>query len=126
MRRVVRYTISKESYEDMIKAGRFNPCLEITFWDKHGKHTHKLQTGYEDYIHVFRECGETFVLSQNHRLDYIGLEMFKSDTKTGSIFLQEYTAKEVLGRMDLAPFTIIRRIMNYFLCLLYPDMYQAN
>jgi hypothetical protein len=52
--------------------------------------------------------------------------MFKSDTKTGSIFLHEYTAKEVLGSMDLAPFTIIRRLMNYFLGLLSPDMYQAN
>jgi len=98
----------------MVKAGSYNPCLEISFRDKHGKHTHKLQAGYEDEIHVFKEGEETFVLSQNHRLDYIGLELFKRDTKTGSIFLQEYTAIEVLGRMDLAPFTIIRRLVNYF------------
>ena len=114
MRRVARYTISKESYEDMEKAGSYNLCLEISFRDKSGFHTHKLQAGYEDDIHVFRDNGETFVLSQNQRLDYIGLEMFKSNAKIGSIFLQEYTAKDVLGRLDLAPGTIIRRLLNYF------------
>ena len=114
MRKVIKYSISKESYEDMLKTGAYNPCLEITFWDKHGKHTHKLQSGYEDDIHVFRENSATFVLSQNHRLGYVGLEIFKSNRKTGSLFLQEFTAKDVLGRIDLAPCTIIHRLMNYF------------
>ena len=116
MRRVVRYTISKESYDDMVKSGSYNPCLEITLRDKHGKHIHKLQAGYEDEIHVFKEGEEIFVLSLNNRLMYVGLEIFKRDMKTGSIFLQEYTVKDVLGRMDLAPFTIIRRLVNYFYC----------
>ena len=114
MRRVPRYTISKESYNDMNKAGRYNPCLEITFRDKHGKHTHKLQAGYEDYINVFRENGETFVLSQNHRLGYVGLELFQRDRKAGTLFFQNSTALDVLGNMDLAPFTIIQRLLNCF------------
>ena len=29
-----------------------------------------------------------------------------------------YTAKDLLGKIDLAPFTIIRRLTKYFLCVL--------
>jgi len=33
MRKVKNYTISKESFKGMLKAGRLNPCLEISFKD---------------------------------------------------------------------------------------------
>ena len=117
MRRVARYTILKESYDDMKKAGRYNPCLEITFRDKSGFHTHKFQAGYEDDIHVFRKNGGTFVLSQNHRLEYVGLELFQGDSQTATLFFQNGAARDVLGKMDLAPFTIIRWLLNY----IYPN-----
>ena len=52
MRRIRNYSISKESTEDMIQAKRFNLCLEITFRDRCGQHTHKLLAGYDDDLDI--------------------------------------------------------------------------
>ena len=52
MRRVYSHTIRKESYEDQIAAGRWNPGFEIVFRDRRGKHTHKISAGNSDVIHV--------------------------------------------------------------------------
>ena len=116
MRRVNNYRIAKESFEDMCTATRFHPCLEITFRDRTGEHTHKLSAGYSDDISVYREHGETFVLSQNPGLGYIGLEVFMAEEQTGDIFLEAHRITEILGRDNLAPFTIIRRLRDY-LCV---------
>lgn len=113
MRRIKNYNISKESFDDMCRAKRFNQCLEITFRDKIGKHTHKISAGYSDDINVYRKYDETFVLSQNTRLGYVGLEIFKGNSQTGDIFLENESMMTILGRDDLAPFTIIRRLMKY-------------
>ena len=113
MRAIKNYTISKESFEDMRKAKRFNPCLEITFQDKKGVHHYKLSAGYEDDIYVYREHQQTFILTQNHRLGYVGLEVFEDDGKAGDIFLEAHQVSDVLGRDDLAPFTIIRRLRDF-------------
>ena len=113
MRKITNYNISKESIEDMVTAKRFNPCLQITFRDSSGAHTHKLSAGYEDEIHVYREHWDTFVLTQNFRLGYVGLEVFNGNDSIGDIFLQGDDVTEILGKDDLAPFTIIRRLKDY-------------
>jgi hypothetical protein len=113
VRKVKKYKISKESFEDMCKAKRFNPCLEISFRDKKGIHQHKISAGYDDDIYVYREHQQTFILTQNPRLGYVGLEVFEGDAKSGDIFLQPHQVTEVLGRDDLAPFTIVRRLSYY-------------
>ena len=113
MRRIRNYSISKESTEDMIQAKRFNPCLEITFRDRSGQHTHKLSAGYDDDLDLYREGPETYVLTTNSRMGYIGLEIFEGADKTGEIFLEEYQVIETLGREDLAPFNAIKRLREY-------------
>ena len=113
MRKVKKYTISKESFEDMCKAKRFNPCLKITFRDKNGIHHHKLSAGYDDDIYVYREHQQTFILTQNPRLGYVGLEVFEGHVKSGDIFLEALQVIEVLARDGLAPFTMIGRLRNY-------------
>jgi hypothetical protein len=113
MTRVKNYSITKESTDEMIAAGRFNPCLQIIFRDRHGIHRHKLSAGYADDIHVYREAGLTCVLSINSGLGYIGLETFEGSQPAGDIFLQEDQVVETLGRTDLAPFTIIRWLMEF-------------
>jgi len=115
MRRINKFTINKESTEDMIKAGRFNSSLEITFRDKTGKHTHKLSGGYDDTLDIYREGLETFILSTNSRLGYVGLEVFEGAEKTGSIFLESHQVKEVLGRCNLAPFNVIKRLREHII-----------
>jgi hypothetical protein len=112
MRRVNHYTICKEFVEDMTAAGRFNPCLEITFRDRSGAYTHKLSAGYDDDLHVYRESGLIFVLSLNNRLGYVGLEVFSGANPAGEIFLQGDQVTETLGRNDVAPFTAIRRLID--------------
>ena len=107
MRRVTSYSIEKESFKDMIEARRFNPCLEISFRDRKGKHTQKLSAG--------REGEHTFVLCQNPRLGYIGLEVFVGEEQTGNIFIEQHQVIEVLGRHELVPHTIIRRLKEYVL-----------
>lgn len=113
MRRVKNYDIRKESYKDMHEAGRYNPCLEITFRDKTGIHTHKISAGHSDDIEVYREFDETYVLAQNRSLGYVGLEIFSGADTAGDMFLQGDSVNEVLGRDDLAPFTIVRRMRKY-------------
>jgi hypothetical protein len=113
MRRVHRFTIRKETHSDMIYAGRYNRCLEITYRDRSGRHTHKLSAGYSDDIDVYRDGSDTYVLSSNPTLGYIGLEVFDGPDKTGEIFVQQEQVKEVLGRDDLAPFNAIKRLREY-------------
>ena len=113
MRKVHNYKIKKESIQEMHKARRWNPCLEITFRDKTGIHIHKLRAGYQDDIHVYRANGTTFVLTTNPYLGYVGLEVFKGSEQAGDLFLEYHNLIEVLGRCDLAPFTMIRRLREY-------------
>jgi hypothetical protein len=113
MRRVHRYSIAKEDYWEMLHAGRYNPCLQITYRDRFGKHTHKLSAGYWDDIDVYREGSETYILSSNPKLGYVGLEIFEGAEKQGEIFLQEEQVKDVLGRDDLAPFNAIKRLREH-------------
>ncbi len=115
MRRVINFSINKESTDDMIKAGRFNTCLEITFRDRSGQYTHKLSAGADDVLDIYREGLETFVLSTNSRLGYVGLEIFEGPEKQGSIVLQGHQAKDVLGRDDLAPFNTIKRLVEHIM-----------
>ena len=111
--RKVDFAIRKESFDDMRKAGRFNPSLEITFRDKHGTHTHKLGAGYCDDITVYRESSQTYVLTQNSRLGYVALDTFEGPDRTSELFIEPHQIPETIGRDDLAPFTIIRRLLPY-------------
>ncbi|WP_155320843.1 hypothetical protein [Desulfosarcina ovata] len=113
MTKVKNYSITKESTDEMIAAGRFNPSLEIIFRDRHGIHRHKLSAGYADDIHVYREAGLTCVLSINNGLGYIGLEIFEGSQPFGDIFLQGDQVAEALGRSDLSPLFMIRRLMQF-------------
>lgn len=115
MRKISNFSIEKESFEDMCKAKRFNPCLEITFRDKTGVHTHKLDAGYGDSMDICREGGFTFVLSRNSRLGYIGLQAFDGAEMVGSMFLESEQVESILGRENLAPYTIIRRLIDYII-----------
>ena len=113
MRKITNYDIAKESFEDMCIAQRFNPCLEITFRDKIGTHTHKLGAGYRDDIYVYRENGQTFILTNNPYLGYVGLEVFNGGEQTGDLFMEYYQLIDVFGKCDMAPFTLIRRLREH-------------
>ncbi len=115
MRRIHNYRIGKEDFWEMLHARRHNPCLVITFTDKSGRHTHKLSAGYQDDIDVYREGKEIFVLSRNHRLDYVGLEVFEGAEKQGEIFLQGDQIKEVLGNGKLSPFNAVKRLVEHIM-----------
>ncbi len=113
MRKIHNHRISKEDFQEMLHAGRYNPCLVITFKDKSGQHRHKLSAGYQDDIDVYREDSKTFVLSSNFRLDYVGLEVFEGPEKQGSIFLQGDQVKETLGAGKLSPSNAIKRMVEH-------------
>ena len=113
MRKIHNYTVSKESFDDMVKANRFNPSLEILFKDKNGKHVCKINAGYDDVIHVYREDADTFILSLNPGLAYVGLEVLEGSEKAGRIFFQGDQLKEVLGKVNLAPFNIIKKLREH-------------
>ena len=113
MKRVKNFSITKESFEEMNNSGRFNPCLKITFRDRLGQHTHYLFSGYEDNICMYREAGLTYVLSTNERIGYVGLQVFDGENPAGDVFFQGDHVIEILGKKPLAPFTIIRRLMEY-------------
>jgi hypothetical protein len=97
----------------MLDAGRYNPCLEITYRDRSGKHTHNLSAGYCDDIDVYRSGSETYILSRNPNLGYIGLEVFDGPDKTGEIFVGSEQVEAVLGRGGLASFNAIKKLREY-------------
>lgn len=115
MHRVNNYRISKESFEDMLHAGRFNPCLEIMFRDRTGQYTHKLSAGYGDVLYVYREGTGTYILSTNSMLGYVGLEVFEGADEIGVIFIEEYQIKDVFGRDSLVPFNAIKRLKEHIM-----------
>ena len=113
MRKINNYSISKESLQEMLDSGKFNPCLEITLQDKSGQHTHKLSAGYGDDLEVYSEGSEIFIFYTNDMLGYVGLEIFVGSEKQGDIFLEEYELRDVLGRRNLAPFNVIKKLRDY-------------
>ena len=113
MRRISNFTIDKESFDDMVKSGRFNPALEITFRDRNGKHVHKLGVGYDDVLDVYREGAETYVLSSHCGIGYFGLVIFEGSEKLGEMFVEAHEVKETLGSENLAPFTIIKKLRKF-------------
>ena len=115
MRRINRFSISKEDFWEMLHAKRHNPGLVITFRDKSGKYTHKLSAGYTDVLDIYRKGTETYVLSTNSMLGYVGLEVLEGPDKTGEFFVEGHQVKEVLGRDDLAPFNVIKRLREHIM-----------
>ena len=113
MRRVTNWILRKESFGDMMDSRRYHPCNEIIFRDREGVHRHKLSIGNSDKIDVYREKDETFVLSRNPQLGYVGMEVFTGNERMADIFLQPHEVTEVVGRDDLQPHTIIRRLMPF-------------
>ena len=97
----------------MRQSQRYNPAFEIRFRDRSGIHTHTLSAGYDDDLYVYREACETYVLSLNHRLGYVGLQIFDGGVVVGEIFLNYGQLEKTLGHLDYAPYTIIRRLREY-------------
>ena len=110
--RKVDYEIAKESFEDMLKAERFNPCLEMTFRDRRGTHTHKISAGYRDDISAFRENVTTYILSHNPGLGYAGIEVFEGDEKINDVFLQGEQMLDLFGDDELTPFEMIYQLKD--------------
>lgn len=117
--RSIPFKTEQETYEEQRQAGRYNPGLVLIYTDTNRrKQRVPLSAGYEDYIYVYREGEEIFALSLNHRLGYVGLEVFSGDPAehVGEIFLQnDWEIEDVLGRkgLDLSPPTIVRRLAQY-------------
>jgi hypothetical protein len=107
MRRSKNFTITKESLEEQVKDMRYHPCLEITFRDRIGRHKHKISAGYSDEIHVFRNHGETLVLSFNPGLGYAGLEAFQGDERINDVYLSGSEMLAAFGEDDLEPARMI-------------------
>lgn len=102
-----------EPHNEQVAAHRFNPALKIRFTDKTGKHSHTLDAGHGDMIHVFRSGPYTYVLNYNSGLDYVGLGVFAGDRKIGDIFLgNDWDMQEVLGPkgLSLEPINIAKRL----------------
>ncbi len=113
MQHVKNYTIGKESIDDMITVGRFNPSLEITFQDSTGRHTHKISAGYGDEIGVYQDNDETYVISQSPGLSYVGLQVFVGPDIIGEIFVSDHEMAAVIGETDPPEHTLIQRLREY-------------
>jgi hypothetical protein len=113
MQQAKNYSISKESTDDMIEAGRFNPSLEITFQDSTGRHTHKISAGYGDEIGVYQENDETYVINQSPGLCYVGLQVFTGPDIIGEAFVADHEMAAVFGESDPEAQTLIERLREY-------------
>ena len=115
MRTVHNWEKQYETWESQQKAGRYNPGYEITFRDKRGKHTVPIGAGSNDSVYVLREGEETYIVTINTRLDYVGLEIFDGDNSHGDMFCQGEQCNETVGYNwdTLTPITIAKRLSAY-------------
>jgi hypothetical protein len=109
MRKLKNYQIEKEDISNMVKAGRFNPALELTYKNN----TVTISAGYSDSISVYEEDKVIYILTYNDRLRYIGLEIVEENTIVGDIFLQ--SPEEVIGPNweNKADYNLIKILRNY-------------
>ena len=113
--RKVPFSTQHECLENQLAAGRLNPAIEIQYRDRTGRHTHIISAGSNDTLHVYREGACTYVLSINHLMEYVGLEIFEGSGKIGDIFLSDHQTAHTIGpaALEMAPYTIIRRMSEY-------------
>lgn len=101
MRTVHDFKLEEETLEEQFAAQRYNPATVLI----RNKKRMVLDCGTSDTVRVFKEGKETFVLSYNRGMNYVGLQIF--DTYTGeesdSVFQQSAEVD-----MDLADITICK------------------
>lgn len=75
------------------QAGRYNPAREISYKipSMFCHQTVTIGAGTSDELDVFYEGSRLYVLSTNHSLEYIGLEVFEEDDKITSTFCDSST-----------------------------------
>lgn len=98
------------------QSGHYGPTQQVTYRDRTGTHTVNISAGSSDDVGVFREGDETFVLSVNRRIGYVGLQAFKGGQDYGDVFLQnDWEIREALGPrgLDLQDVTIARKLSEY-------------
>ncbi len=113
--RTVSFAVSHETWEEASAAGRVNRGLVVQFRDRTGKHRVPIAAGESDGVEVYREHGLTYVLSRNHGLGYVGLEVFEGAALVGETFLQvDYEIAETLGRdgLDRAGWWIAKQLAD--------------
>jgi len=79
-----------------------------------------IAAGRSDQVHVFKDSTVLYVLSVNHRYDYIGMEVFDavSGEEYNSIFFQfPWECEEYLGEnwKELSPVSIVTKLRNIFI-----------
>jgi hypothetical protein len=79
-----------------------------------------IEAGRSDQVHVFKDSTVLYVLSVNHRYDYIGMEVFDavSGEEYNSIFFQfPWECEEYLGEKwkELSPVSIVTKLRNIFI-----------
>ena len=77
-----------------------------------------IATGRSDQVHVFKESTVFYVLSINHKHEYIGMEIFDaaSGEEYENIFIQnQWELEDYLGMRwrELAPKTIARKLREF-------------
>jgi len=108
--------LEKETWEEQQEAGRYNPGLVVLFRDRRGKHRVPISAGYSDDVEGFRSGDETYILSMNQGLNYVGLEVFRGSESMGDIFVdRDYDIDEILGPrgLNLTDHTIVKRLAGY-------------
>ena len=85
--------IRHESMEKQLKAGRFNPALELV-WNGRAM---TLSAGQEDDLEFWMDDGDIIIASSNSRLGYVALQIFNALTgkEEGDVFFQDYDAEDV-------------------------------
>lgn len=116
MRTIHNWTTEEEDYESQRAAGRYNPALVLKFRDKEGVHEGIIASGHSDDIYVHREGDQTYVQSINHRLGYVGLQVWRGDKFDDVIFIQnESEVEDILGKggLDKSPIWITKVLSNW-------------
>ena len=115
--RKVKFSVEKESVDEMRAAGRFNPGLKVIMPNEDEI---PISAGYADYIAVYQDKKGVLVTSFNPGLEYFGAEYFDAgdiDKPLTSIFLQgEGQIAEAFGTKsmpwDLEPKDVVKMVTS--------------
>lgn len=128
------YKIATESWARADDARRVNRGSLLVTHHKGKRCVAPLGCGDSDNVYAYKEGNEVFVVSINHSMDYLGLEVFSlenmekskydpsqktfemNSVEGGDMFFQDIShLREILGprMLDLHPRNIAKRLSEY-------------
>ena len=112
--RTLGHWTERESYDEMRERQHYNPGLNVCYWLEGNEYRHAIGSGSADSVHVFTEGGRVYVVSANHSLEYVALEVFEDGEPVGDAFCTDTSDSSINYLLNLTPIWRAKRLANWY------------